>query len=107
MDSDSVTRTRREYAFMVHSGQCTTKSKILSTRICKKKVRRLYIPGMFTLMPRESNFSLLGNINPFLYNELVEKMLMFSAFHKKEKPINIHFNVALDRMLLRSQASLL
>lgn len=73
----------------------------------KKKVRRLYIPGMFTLMPRESNFSLLGNINLFLYNELVEKMLMFSAFHKKEKPIHVHFNIALDRMLLRSQASLL
>ena len=62
---------------------------------------------MFTLMPRESNFSLLGNINPFLYNELVEKMLKFSAFHKKEKPIHIHFNIALDRMLLRSQVSLL
>ena len=92
---------------MVHSGHCTTKYKLLSTRICKKKVRRLYIPGMFTLMPRESNFSLLGNINLFLYNELVEKMLMFSAFHKTEKLIHVHFNVALDRTLLRSQASLL
>jgi len=38
LDSDSVTRIRCEYAFMVHSGQCTTKHKISSTRICKKGI---------------------------------------------------------------------
>lgn len=81
--------------------------EILSTRICKKRYVD-FITGY--VVDKGVEFHLLGieiSTSFQLHNELVDKMLMFSTFHKREKPIHIHLNVALDRMLLRSQASLL